>query len=136
MTAVDLTGRRVLVTGASSGIGESICRALTGCGAAVAMLARRKERLDELATEPGERAFGVDCDVTGLDYLAARVDEAVRCLGGLDAVVTVAGRGMVGTIVSGTPQAWRDLLDLNLVGLLATVRYPCRTSRRMGDEMS
>jgi NADP-dependent 3-hydroxy acid dehydrogenase YdfG len=120
---VDLSGRRVLLTGASSGIGESTCRALVGCGATVAMLARRKERLDALHAELGEKAIGIVCDVTDLDSLAAGVDEAVRSLGGVDAVVTVAGRGMVGTIARGTPQAWRDLLDLNLIGPLATVRY-------------
>jgi NADP-dependent 3-hydroxy acid dehydrogenase YdfG len=121
--SVDLKGRRVLLTGASSGIGEATCRALVGCGARVAMLARRKERLDELHDELGERAIAIGCDVTDLDSLAGCIDRAVGSLGGLDAVVTVAGRGMVGTVASGTPQAWRELLDLNLVGPLATVRY-------------
>jgi NAD(P)-dependent dehydrogenase (short-subunit alcohol dehydrogenase family) len=111
--SVDLKGRRVLLTGASSGIGEATCRALVGCGARVAMLAR-KERLDELHDELGERAIAIGCDVTDLDSLAGCIDRAVGSLGGLDAVVTVAGRGMVGTVASGTPQAWRELLDLNL----------------------
>jgi NADP-dependent 3-hydroxy acid dehydrogenase YdfG len=76
------------------------------------MLARRKERLDGLHGEPGDRAVGIACDVTDLDSPVGGVDEAVRSLGGVDAVITVAGRGMVGTIASGTPQAGRDLLDV------------------------
>jgi 3-oxoacyl-[acyl-carrier protein] reductase len=119
---VDLAGRRVLVTGASSGIGAATCRALVACGGSVAMLARRKERLDELAEELGDRAIGVRADVTDDDDLAAAIESAARALDGLDGVVAVAGRSMVGTITSGTPARWRELIDLNLIGPLATVR--------------
>jgi NADP-dependent 3-hydroxy acid dehydrogenase YdfG len=121
--SVDLSGRRTLVTGASSGIGAATCRSIVGCGGSVAMLARRKERLDELRDELGERAVGVRADVTDLEGLEVAVDEAARALGGLDAVISVAGRSMAGGIATGTPQRWRELLDLNLVGPLATVRY-------------
>ena len=55
--ARDLSGRRVLVTGASSGIGAATCRAIVGDGGSVAMLARRKERLEELAEELGVARF-------------------------------------------------------------------------------
>lgn|SRR5262245_33525949 len=121
--SVDLTGRRVLVTGASSGIGAATCRSIVGCGGSVAMLARRKERLDELREELGERAVGVHGDVTDVDALAAVIDQAARSLGGLDGVIAVAGKSMAGSIATGTPQRWRELLDLNLIGPLATVRY-------------
>ena len=121
--SVDLTGRHVLVTGASSGIGAATCRSIVGCGGWVAMLARRKERLDELEEELGERTVGICADVTDLDGLEAAVDEAARSLGELDGVVCAAGRSMVGSIATGTPQRWRELIDLNLVGPLATVRY-------------
>jgi NADP-dependent 3-hydroxy acid dehydrogenase YdfG len=120
---VDLSGRRLLVTGASSGIGEATCRALVGCGASVAMLARRKDRLAQLHAELGERASSIPCDVTDLVRLEESIAQSVDALGGLDGVVAVAGRGMVGTISSGDPAMWRELLDLNLVGPLATVRY-------------
>jgi NADP-dependent 3-hydroxy acid dehydrogenase YdfG len=120
---VDLAGRRVLVTGASSGLGAATCRSIIACGGSVAMLARRKERLDELRDELGDRAIAVQADVTDLAELEGAVDEAARVLGGLDGVVAVAGRAMAGAIASGTPQRWRELLDLNLVGPLATVRY-------------
>ena len=121
--SVDLGGRRVLVTGASSGIGAAACRSIVAAGGSVAMVARRKERLEELRAELGERALPVPCDVTDLDALRAAVEEAARSLHGLDGVVAVAGKSMVGTIMTGTPERWRDLLNLNLVGPLATVRY-------------
>ncbi|HEV3354508.1 MAG TPA: SDR family NAD(P)-dependent oxidoreductase [Acidimicrobiales bacterium] len=121
--SVDLAGRRVLVTGASSGLGTEVCRSVVACGGSVAMLARRKDRLDELHGELGERAVGISCDVTDMDALEAAVGEAARSLGGLDGVVAVAGKSMVGSIESGTPQVWRELFDLNLLAPLATVRY-------------
>ena len=71
MSISDLSGRRILVTGASSGIGEATCRALVGCGASVAMLARRNDRLSALSAELGERAIAIQCDVTDLDTLGA-----------------------------------------------------------------
>jgi 3-oxoacyl-[acyl-carrier protein] reductase len=121
--ARDLRGRRVLVTGASSGIGAAICRAVVERGGTVAMLARRKQRLEDLAKELGDRATPVCCDVTDLSSLEASVNEAADLLGGLDGVVAVAGRMMAGGITSGSPERWRELIDLNLVGPLATVRY-------------
>jgi NADP-dependent 3-hydroxy acid dehydrogenase YdfG len=121
--APDLSGRRVLVTGASSGIGAATCRAVVDCGGSVAMLARRKERLQDLVEALGDRATMVCCDVTDLNSLEASVNEAADLLGGLDAVVAVAGRMMAGGITSGNPERWRELFDLNLVGPLATVRY-------------
>jgi NADP-dependent 3-hydroxy acid dehydrogenase YdfG len=121
--SVDLSGRRVLVTGASSGIGADVCRSIVGCGGSVAMLARRKERLDELHDELGERAVAVVGDVTDLDALEDVVAGAARRLGGLDGLVTAAGKTMVGSVATGTPQRWRELFDLNLLSPLATVRY-------------
>jgi 3-oxoacyl-[acyl-carrier protein] reductase len=121
--SIDLTGRRVLVTGASSGIGAATCRALAQRGASVAMLARRKDRLDELHAELGERTVPVPVDVTDLSALEDAVAESAQALGGLDAIIAVAGRSFVGAIATGTPERWRELVDLNLVSPLATVRY-------------
>jgi len=121
--SLGLEGRRVLVTGASSGIGAATCRSIVDCGGSVAMLARREERLAELEVELGERAIGVPCDVTNLDALAVAIEEAAKRLGGLDGVIAVAGKSMAGTISTGTPELWRELFDLNLMSPLATVRH-------------
>jgi NADP-dependent 3-hydroxy acid dehydrogenase YdfG len=119
----ELSGRRVLVTGASSGIGAATCRAIVARGGQVAMVARRKERLEELAEELGDGAVTVAADVTDLDRLQSRIDDAAHALGALDGVVAVAGQMMTGEMASGTPQRWRELIDLNLVGPLATIRF-------------
>lgn len=119
----DLTGRRVLVTGASSGIGEATCSALAQRGAKVAVLARRTERLNDLRAQLCKNTYEFTCDVTDLEALPSVVADAADALGGLDAVVTAAGRGMVGTVASGDPAGWRELLDLNLIGPPATVRH-------------
>ena len=120
----ELSGRRILVTGASSGIGAATCRSIVRAGGSVAMLARRKDRLDALAEELGVvRAVPVECDVTDHQDLEAKLAEAARALGGLDAVVSVAGKMMTGTVATGTPERWRELIDLNLVAPLATIRY-------------
>jgi NADP-dependent 3-hydroxy acid dehydrogenase YdfG len=119
----DLEGRRVLVTGASSGIGAEICRAVVGCGGSVAMVARREALLRALEEDLGPRAHGVVADVTDLDALEIAVAGAADRLGGLDAVVAAAGQSMTGSITTGTPQRWRELVDLNLMGPLATVRF-------------
>ena len=119
----DLSGRRIVVTGASSGIGEAVARAIVGCGGSVALLARRTDRLDALAGELGRAAWPFPVDVTDLGTLERSVQQAAEALDGLDGVVAVAGRNITGTVVTGTPEVWRDLLDINLVGPLATARY-------------
>ena len=120
---VDLGGRRVLVTGASSGIGAEVCRAIVARGGSVAMLARRKERLDELHDELGERAVPVPCDVTDLDALEAAVADAAGASAVSTASSPCAGKTMVGSVTTGTPQRWRELFELNLLAPLATVRF-------------
>ena len=127
MTAVaftiHLTGRRILVTGASSGIGAATCRTVAECGGSVVMLARRKARLEQLAGELGDRAVPVEADVTDIDSLRTAIATGADALGGLDGVVAVAGQNITGTILTGTPNTWREIMDVNLIGPLATVRY-------------
>ena len=77
----ELDGRRALVTGASSGIGEATARGLTAAGARVACLARRKDRIEDLAREIG--GVAVEADVSDEPGARRAVDEAAGALGGL-----------------------------------------------------
>jgi 3-oxoacyl-[acyl-carrier protein] reductase len=120
---VDLAGRRMVVSGASSGIGAEICRAVVACGASVVMFARREPLLREMEEELGPRAVGVPVDVTDLDALSAAVEEAAGHLGAIDTVVAAAGQSMTGSIATGTPARWRELVDLNLTAPLSMVRF-------------
>ena len=116
-----LAGTVALVTGASSGIGHATARALAADGAAVALAARRVDRLEELAKEidgAGGRALVVEADVTdeaqARDAVARTVDE----LGRLDTLVNNAGVMLLGPIVDADLSEWQRMVGINLVGLL------------------
>ena len=116
-----LQGTVALVTGASSGIGEATARELAAHGAAVAIAARRKDRLDELAAEieaGGGRALAIECDVTDQEQAKALVARTVEELGRLDTVVNNAGIMLLGPIVDAPTEEWDRMVALNVQGLL------------------
>jgi NADP-dependent 3-hydroxy acid dehydrogenase YdfG len=118
-----LEGTVALVTGASSGIGEATARALAGSGAAVALVARRRERLDQLAGEingNGGRALVLETDITQRDQAEKAVERAVSELGRLDIVINNAGVMLLGPIVGAPVEEWERMVHLNLLGLLYT----------------
>jgi NADP-dependent 3-hydroxy acid dehydrogenase YdfG len=116
-----LSGRVALVTGASSGIGEATAVALARAGAAVAIGARRADRLAALADRlraDGTDVLTLDLDVT--DEAACR-DAVARTraeLGGLDVLVNNAGVMLLGTIVGADVEDWRRMLSTNVLGLM------------------
>ena len=89
--SVQLYGRRVVVTGASSGIGKATARAIVDAGGRVALLARRGEILEEIASDLGASAAVAEADVTDPTAVAGAVARAAEMLGGLDGLVNVAG---------------------------------------------
>lgn len=125
-----LDGRRVLVTGASSGIGEASARACADAGAAVACLARRTERVQALAEELGGAA--VTADVADEDQARAGVDEAADRLGGLDAVINNAGVMRLGGVTDGHAVDWRAMLEVNVLGLLVVTQAAVAHLRAAG----
>ncbi len=118
----DLTGRRVLVTGASSGIGRSIAEAVVQAGGAVAALARDGERLDALQRQLGPRLLPIACDVTDDEGLMAAGRTAAAQFGGLDCAVINAGVSDASLLSSGDPSHWRRVIETNLIGAMATIR--------------
>jgi NADP-dependent 3-hydroxy acid dehydrogenase YdfG len=116
-----LSGTVALVTGASSGIGEATALALAEHGAAVAVAARRKDRIDALAariTDAGGTALAVQSDVTSQDQADALVQRTVEGLGRLDTLVNNAGVMLLGPIVDAPLEEWERMVDLNVKGLL------------------
>ena len=116
-----LEGRKAVVTGASSGIGEATALALAQAGATVALGARRKDRLDELAKRiegAGGTAHAYEVDVG--DEAAARgfVEGAAEQMGGLDVLINNAGVMLLGPIEGADTDEWRRMVDVNLLGLL------------------
>jgi NADP-dependent 3-hydroxy acid dehydrogenase YdfG len=118
-----LEGTVALVTGASSGIGEATARALASQGAAVAVVARRKDRLEQLAetiSQQGGRALVIEADVTDQSQAQAAVAKTVSALGRLDTLVNNAGVMLLGPIVNAPTEEWERMISLNLLGLLYT----------------
>ncbi len=110
-----LDGRRVLVVGASSGIGAAFAEAAVAEGASVTISARRRDLLDAHVAEWGA-GVAVPADATDPDAVTAMVDAAAEALGGLDLVVYVAGYGVLQPLVETDPQTWTDVFAVNVVG--------------------
>jgi NADP-dependent 3-hydroxy acid dehydrogenase YdfG len=116
-----LDGKVAAVTGASSGIGEATAKALAGAGAAVALGARRVDRLEALASgidESGGRALAIELDVAQEDSAKAFVSETQSQLGGLDILVNNAGVMLLGPVAGADTSQWRTMVDVNVLGLL------------------
>ncbi len=107
---------RTVVVGASSGLGRCIGVALGKRGDAVALLARRAERLDSAVAEIGRDAVAVACDVTDTTACTRAIDEAADRLGGLDAVVYAPGVGPLQPIADIDADTWRHVFDTNVIG--------------------
>jgi clavulanate-9-aldehyde reducatase len=119
--AGSLEGRRVLITGASSGIGEASAVAMAREGAAVALGARRKDRLDSLVGRiegDGGNAVAIEADVGEEGQARELVDRTTKELGGLDALVNNAGVMLLGPVEEADTDQWRTMVNVNLLGLL------------------
>jgi len=116
-TPFRLDGKKALVTGGASGIGEAISRVFAGAGAAVTILDVDPDRAATLASElPG--ASSVACDVTN----EARVQEVFRQLGTLDILVNNAGVGLVGGVEETSLEDFQRLLRINVEGVFLVTR--------------
>jgi len=110
-----------LVTGASSGIGEATARMLAGRGAAVAMAARRTDRLERLGGEladAGGTALPVELDVSDRESAEAAVARTVAELGRLDVLVNNAGVMLLGPMLEAPVEEWQQMVEVNLLGLM------------------
>jgi NADP-dependent 3-hydroxy acid dehydrogenase YdfG len=116
-----LDGTAALITGASSGIGEAAALMLAEQGAAVALAARRAERLEALAAkirEAGGTAVTLTADVTDEEQARQTVKRTVAELGRLDTLVNNAGVMLVGPVVDAPVKEWERMVQVNLLGLL------------------
>ena len=116
-----LDGTAVLVTGASSGIGEATALALADKGAAVALAARRDERLEGLAARirsEGGTALALGVDLADERQARDAVERTVSELGRLDTLVNNAGVMLLGPVVDAPLSEWQRMVEINLLGLL------------------
>ena len=131
----NLAGRTVLVTGASSGIGAEAARALATAGASLVVTARRRDRLDALVAELVRR----DAKVLAVAADMRREDDIVGCFaaarerfGGVDVLVNNAGLGRAAPISSASSELWREMLEVNVLGLAIATREAIRDMERRG----
>jgi NADP-dependent 3-hydroxy acid dehydrogenase YdfG len=139
-----LVGTVALVTGSSSGIGAATARRLAAEGAAVALVARRHDRLDELAatiTKNGGTALAVQADVTDRQQAVDAVHRTVAAWGRIDIVVNNAGLMLLGPALDASSEDWDRMVAVNVDGLLHVthaalphlVRAAADAPRRVAD---
>jgi clavulanate-9-aldehyde reducatase len=117
----DVNGKVAAISGASSGIGEATARVLAGAGVSVALGARRVDRIEALAREindSGGRAVAIPTDVTRESEARRFIEQTHQELGGLDVLVNNAGMMLLGPIDGAPLEEWRQMIDVNVMGVL------------------
>ena len=117
-----LQGTVALVTGASSGIGEATAVALAERGARVAIVARRRDRLESLADRIGDGALVIEADVTQVEQAERAVGQTADELGRLDILINNAGVMLLGPVQDAPLEEWERMIDVNVNGLLYCAR--------------
>lgn len=111
-----LSNKRLLVVGASSGIGRALALAAAREGARVAVAARRTEQLEQLAAEIDGGALSVSCDVRDPEACSAAVGRCAEGLGGLDALVYATGLASLRRVEDADHELWLETLEVNVLG--------------------
>ncbi len=130
-----LSGSRIVVTGASRGLGEQLARALAGAGARVALVARSSEAITKLAADLGGDAYPADLsDTAAIDPLITRIERDGR----IDALVNNAGVDLTGRFTAADPAALAQLVTVNLVApmLLSRAVLPGMLERGAGTVLN
>jgi clavulanate-9-aldehyde reductase len=133
---IDLSGKAVAITGASSGIGEATALACAAAGASVALAARRSDRIEALAQrieQDGGRAVAIVTDVGDEAQANAFVERAHAELGRLDALVNNAGVMLLGPIGGAPTEEWRRMIHANVFGVLYCTHAALPLMRAQGS---
>jgi NADP-dependent 3-hydroxy acid dehydrogenase YdfG len=130
-----LNGKTALVTGASSGIGEATALALATEGARVAIVARRIQRLNDLADRirrSGGEALPIAADVTDEAQASAMVKRVLQEFGRLDMLLNVAGVGVAAPFQNTTTAEYREMIEVNFLGLLYPIHAALPAMKKQG----
>ncbi|BCZ20971.1 oxidoreductase [Mycobacterium senriense] len=121
---IELAGKRILLTGASSGIGEAAAEQFARAGATVVVVARRQDLLDALAeriTDAGGEALSIPCDVSDMDAVDALVADVEKRLGGIDILINNAGRSIRRPLAESL-ERWHDVERTMVLNYYAPLR--------------
>ncbi len=131
---MDMTGKTVMITGASRGIGAAAAKVFAGAGANVALLARGQSDIADLAGEIGERALAIPCNVARYSDMMTAVEATVDTFGGLDVLINNAGViEPISHIASADPDAWGDVIDINLKGVFNGIHAALSVMKQSGS---
>ncbi|MBJ6372891.1 SDR family oxidoreductase [Sedimentitalea arenosa] len=120
---MDMTGKTVLITGASRGIGAEAARVFAMAGANVGLLARSANKVEALANDLGVHAFGKACDVADYAQMADAVQTCIDRFGGLDVLINNAGViEPISHMAKADPADWGKAIDINLKGVFHGMR--------------
>jgi len=130
-----LDGKVVIITGASSGIGAATARALSACGCKLALAARSQDKLETLAAELGADTIALPTDVTVAAGVRGLVQRTLDRFGRIDVLFANAGIYIPGQVADGDPNAWANLIDVNINGVLRCVHavLPHMRAQASGD---
>ncbi|ACU75407.1 short-chain dehydrogenase/reductase SDR [Catenulispora acidiphila DSM 44928] len=132
MSAVDVNGKVMIITGASAGIGEATARAAARAGATVVLAARRRARLDALAAEIGGDTLAVQTDMRDPAQVRRLVETAVERFGRVDVLVNNAGQGLHVPIEQITIEDLAAVVELNVYGALVAMQAVIPLMREAG----
>lgn len=117
-----ITGKTVMITGASRGIGEAAARIFADAGANVALLARSAGDIDRIAREIGDKALAVPCDVASMNSVESAVATVEAHFGPIDILINNAGViAPIGALTEVDTEAWGELIDINIKGVFHTL---------------
>ena len=130
---MDMTGKTIMVTGASRGIGAAAAQVFVEAGANVALLARSQSALAELAGELGDKALAIPCDVTRYEEMAAAVEATQNAFGGLDVLINNAGViDPISLLGEANPADWAKAIDINVTGVFNGMRAALPVMKSQG----
>ena len=136
-STTELQGTVSLITGASSGIGEATALELAAQGSAVAIAARRRDRLEQLAArieDQGGKALVIEADVSSREQAVDAVERTVSELGRLDTLVNNAGVMLLGPVENAPLEEWERMLSVNLAGLIYSAHAALPHLLRAADD--
>ena len=129
-----LKEKKALITGATGGLGAAIARSLHSQGAHIAISGTRKEKLEDLAKELGDRVSILPCDLSNADATQNLISETTAVLGGLDILVNNAGLTQDGLMLRMSDEHWSKVIEVNLTSVFRLSREAIKgmMKQRMG----